>query len=301
VTELGLGTFGLRLLDERNAFEVLNTFYLGGGRVIDTAAAYGAGDVERLIGRWLEATGAEVHLTTKVGYFTDPLDHRSTDAVVAAVHASAERLGRVPDAVLLHDADWSAWGLVPGEGDPGPAWSALLRVGRELGFVPGVSGNDAARLRSLIIRHDVAEILVAKQYDSLWRSAETLLDEAGRVVRLGAPFHQGHVLDLPRLGETFANRGDYRGAAAARQLGAILREAGVDPLCAALATAWDSRAAAVVVGMRSPAEVATGLAGPVRLSSGVRRAIEENRIFHAPMQGLSHAAVAASVREPVRH
>ncbi len=300
VTELGLGTFGLRLLDEECAFAVLDAFHSGGGRVLDTAAAYGAGDVERLVGRWLDATAADVHLTTKIGYFTDPSDHRSAAAVVAAVHASAERLGRVPDVVLLHDADWPAWGLMPGERHPGPAWSALVRAARELGFVPGVSGNDTSRLRSLVVRHDVVEILVAKQYDSLWRDACALLDEAGRIVRLGAPLHQGHVLDLPRLAATFADRGDHRGAAHARQLDTILRDAEVDPVRAALAIAGDAQAAAIVVGLGSPTEVATALAGPLPLPADVRWAIEENRIYHPPMPGLSHAEVAASVREPVR-
>ena len=78
--------------------------------LIDTAQAYGSS--EDVIGAWVGGrSGDSPEVVTKL----DPaVDASDGDAVVTAVEASRRRLGRVPYAVLLHDAsqiEYAADGL----------------------------------------------------------------------------------------------------------------------------------------------------------------------------------------------
>ena len=54
---LGLGTVSFRIGRRNLAFEVLDAWRGVGGRLIDTAAVYGIGESERVIGAWLRARG----------------------------------------------------------------------------------------------------------------------------------------------------------------------------------------------------------------------------------------------------
>ena len=71
-SRLGLGTMTWgRDTGTEDARELLTMFREAGGTLIDTAAAYGAGDAERLIGRFLRESGDrdEVVIATKAGFF----------------------------------------------------------------------------------------------------------------------------------------------------------------------------------------------------------------------------------------
>ena len=62
-------------IDERRSFEVLDAYVEAGGNFIDTADSYGrrgpggAGESERIIGRWMKARGNRdrIVIATKVG------------------------------------------------------------------------------------------------------------------------------------------------------------------------------------------------------------------------------------------
>ena len=107
---LGLGTSTLHTDRADLAFPVLDAWLAAGGRLIDTAASYGAGGSERVIGAWLRSRAAResVVLLTKAGHPDD--DYRrsrvSPEVIGVDLASSLERLG-VPsvDVVLLHRDD----------------------------------------------------------------------------------------------------------------------------------------------------------------------------------------------------
>ena len=71
VSRLGLGTMTWgRDTPAENAHALLEMFCAAGGTLIDTAAAYGAGDAERIVGRLVRELGNrdEVVIATKAGF-----------------------------------------------------------------------------------------------------------------------------------------------------------------------------------------------------------------------------------------
>jgi aryl-alcohol dehydrogenase-like predicted oxidoreductase len=72
VSEIGLGTWQLGSADwgvvnDDEAFSILQSFVDAGGNFIDTADVYGAGISEKVIGRFLKTTNKELHVATKLG------------------------------------------------------------------------------------------------------------------------------------------------------------------------------------------------------------------------------------------
>jgi aryl-alcohol dehydrogenase-like predicted oxidoreductase len=96
---LGGNVFGWSI-DERRSFEVLDSYVAAGGNFIDTADVYGrrgpggAGESERIIGRWIAARGnrEQLVIATKVGMM--PELHGLTRATIrSGIEGSLERLG----------------------------------------------------------------------------------------------------------------------------------------------------------------------------------------------------------------
>jgi aryl-alcohol dehydrogenase-like predicted oxidoreductase len=72
VSEIGLGTWQLGSADwgvvnDEQAFEILQAFVDAGGNFIDTADVYGMGVSEKVIGRFLKTTKANLYVATKLG------------------------------------------------------------------------------------------------------------------------------------------------------------------------------------------------------------------------------------------
>ncbi|WP_347303829.1 aldo/keto reductase [Croceibacterium sp. TMG7-5b_MA50] len=97
---LGGNVFGWTA-DEAASFAVLDRFYEGGGRMIDTAQGYSdwvpghqGGESETMIGRWLAKSGvrAEMRIGTKTGMHGETGDLRP-ERVAAELDRSLERLG----------------------------------------------------------------------------------------------------------------------------------------------------------------------------------------------------------------
>ena len=86
--------------DEQRSFEVLDAYVADGGNFIDTADSYGrrgpagAGESERIIGRWMAARGnrEQLVIATKVGMAPDPAG-LSRASIRRGIEASLERLG----------------------------------------------------------------------------------------------------------------------------------------------------------------------------------------------------------------
>jgi aryl-alcohol dehydrogenase-like predicted oxidoreductase len=86
-------------IDEQRSFEVLDAYVAAGGNFIDTADSYGrrgpggAGESERIIGRWMAARGNrdELVIATKVG-MSPELTGLSAENIRSGAEASLERL-----------------------------------------------------------------------------------------------------------------------------------------------------------------------------------------------------------------
>ncbi|WP_328959404.1 aldo/keto reductase [Kitasatospora purpeofusca] len=281
-----LGTLHLAPLPPREGFRLLDAFAAAGGRAVDTAAFYGSGYVESVLGAWLRRTGAGLRVTTKIGHFGRTADHRSGPRIEAALAESVARLGTVPDEVLLHEGDWACWwdpaaapGTVgaPPAGTALPAWETLRSLAGREGFTAGLSGNNAGALHTTARRTGASRVLVAKQYDLVWRTAGPLLDDPARSVLLGAPFHQGAVLDLGALAAGARRDGDAGLARAADEAARLLDRHGLSPLDAAVPFVLaERRAAGVCVGLSGAHEVpdlvrAAGRVLPADLVAALRR------------------------------
>ena len=96
---LGGNVFGWTI-DEERSFAVLDAYVRAGGNFIDTADTYGrggpggAGESERIIGRWMAARGnsEQLVIATKVGMSPD-LSGLSEATIRNGIEGSLERLG----------------------------------------------------------------------------------------------------------------------------------------------------------------------------------------------------------------
>ena len=97
----------IRDIDEELGFATVVAALEAGCTLVDTAALYGGGQSEAIIGKVLRARpdlAANCTVTTKVGRSIDGYDY-SFDAVVRGVEASLERLGLERlQIVYIHDA-----------------------------------------------------------------------------------------------------------------------------------------------------------------------------------------------------
>jgi aryl-alcohol dehydrogenase-like predicted oxidoreductase len=151
---LGGNVFGFTA-DEDASFAILDRFYEGGGRMIDTAQGYSdwvpghvGGESEAVIGRWLASRSvrAEMRIHTKTGMYGKPRDLAPQKAA-EGLAKSLERLQT--DYVDLYYAHRDE-PQTPLE-EVAAGFHALVRQGlvREV----GASNYDAARLAEA---HDVA-------------------------------------------------------------------------------------------------------------------------------------------------
>ena len=94
---LGCVTFG-REIDEAASFAIMDHAYARGVRMFDTAAAYGGGESERIVGRWLASRKpTDVRIATKMLPTYEPA------RMEQSVHESLTRLGvRQIDLFYLH-------------------------------------------------------------------------------------------------------------------------------------------------------------------------------------------------------
>ncbi len=92
-------------LDDEDARRLVNKAVDLGITLFDTADVYGRGRSEELLGRWLK--GYDVVISTKVGYdfyhYEKPTRRFDPEYLSWAAARSAERLGRRPDVLMLHN------------------------------------------------------------------------------------------------------------------------------------------------------------------------------------------------------
>lgn len=304
VSRLGLGslTWG-RDTDEHEAAEQVVAFVEAGGTLIDTAASYGDGAAEALIGKLLSSviSREEIVLCTKAGASrrdgrlrTDP----SRRALLADLDASLRRLGT--DHVDL-------W-LVRGWSDAVPLEETLSALAMAVSSgraryvgVSNYTGWQVAHAHTLA-RHGLggglggAVELVATEveYSLVQREAERELIPAAHALGVGvlawSPLGRGVLTGKYRGGMPADSRGasphlagfvePYLDARSRRIVDAVVIAAdglGSAPLEVALAWARDRIGiASVLVGARTSAQLRTALAAEdLELPTEIRMALDE--------------------------
>ena len=137
---LGCVTFG-REIDEAASFALMDHAVAGGVRMFDTAAAYGGGASERIVGRWLASRRPEnITIATKM------LPPYSREHIERSIDESLERLGlRQLDWFYLHQ-----WHSDAASTETLSALDALVRSGkvRALGLSNVTTGQLADALNA---------------------------------------------------------------------------------------------------------------------------------------------------------
>jgi aryl-alcohol dehydrogenase-like predicted oxidoreductase len=263
VAKLGLGTvqFGMpyglaqpqRVVAHDEIAGVLTRAWQAGVDLIDTAAAYG--DSESAIGELRPAAAAFTIVTKTLPIRAERISASDVERVVGGVRASAARL-RVSalDALLVHESkDLLAEG--------GEALFTALQSLKRDGLVKrlGVSVYEPAVLDDLIARFPIELVqLPLNVFDQRFARQGQLLRWAARGIEIHARsvFLQGLLLRDP--GNVPAHLA--RAAAPLTKFRQRAREAGLDPLAAALAFAVQQAGVSrAVIGVDGLAELEANL------------------------------------------
>ncbi len=143
----GGGDRGWGPQDDEESVAAIHRALEAGVNWIDTAAAYGFGRSERMVGRALAGLAGRPYVFTKASLLDDGTGHvrhsLNRDSILAEAEASLRRLGI--EAIDLYQLHWP----IP-EPDIEEGWSALAEL-KEQGLVRhiGVSNFDAAQLRRI--------------------------------------------------------------------------------------------------------------------------------------------------------
>jgi aryl-alcohol dehydrogenase-like predicted oxidoreductase len=177
ITRVGFGAwavggggweFGWGPQDDEQSIAAIQHALEHGINWIDTAAAYGFGHSERVVGRALEGVADRPYVFTKCSLLEGPgrrvVHSLKRDSVLREAEASLERLGI--DAIDLYQIHWP----IP-EADIEEGWAALAEL-KEQGLVRhvGVSNFDVEQLRRI---GQIAPVeTLQPQYSLIVREAE---------------------------------------------------------------------------------------------------------------------------------
>jgi len=237
---------------------------------IDTAAAYGFGHSEEIVGHALQGVSERPYVFTKASLLEGDgrrvVHSLKRDSILREAHASLKRLG--VDAIDLYQIHWP----IPAE-DIEEGWSAFAEL-KEQGLVRhiGVSNFDVEQLRRL---HQIAPVeTLQPQYSLIERDVEPgilpFASHEGIGVIVYSPMGSGlltgrmtreRIAKLPdddwrKEDERFVEPGLSRNLQIVERLAAVAE--GHDTVPGAVAIAWTLRNPAVdgaIVGFRSPEQV----------------------------------------------
>lgn len=217
VSEISLGTCFMAEQGQDNLNRCVAFALNQGVNYFDTAADYGRGNDERMLGAALKGRRDQAFLATKVGYTDDPLDHRRADGLMRQFDQSLQRLQTDHvDVIQIHEADfrkwWKDYDLSPEEGmnhhgilmrdeeaydfASAPAGEFLRRAkaSGKARFIGLTAKN--ARLTARLLEHiEVDSLMTAHQFNPLLRNAAEFLfpitEKKGIGVVLGAALMKG--------------------------------------------------------------------------------------------------------------
>jgi aryl-alcohol dehydrogenase-like predicted oxidoreductase len=286
-------------INEQRSFEVLDAYVAAGGNFIDTADSYGrrgpggAGESERIIGRWMEARGNrdELVIATKVG-MSPELTGLSAENVRSGAEASLERLktGRI-DLYYAHKDDaqtpleetLAAFGSLIADGLIGYAAAsnysaARLALALEIGEREGMASYVALQPHYNLLERDEYEGELASLCGRAGVACVPYFGLA-RGFLTGKYRRDGEDVDSPRAQGVRESYFNERGFAVLEALDAIAAEH--DVAVAAVALAWLAAQPTVI----APIASATS---PEQLGELV--ALAELQLTPAELQRLSDAS-----------
>lgn len=272
VSELGLGTMTWgRETDDLDAAEQVRDFLDAGGNLIDTAASYGDGEAESVIGTLLggKVSRPEVVLATKAGTRRDA----SRRTLLDALDASLRRMGT--DHVDLFLV------ACPDGATPLAETASALRVAVSSGRAryAGVCNHPGwatARLATLLA-DDVGLAAVSCEYSLVQRGVEREILPAADALGLGllawSPLGRGVLTGKYRHGTPADSRAasnqlaafvqPYLEGAASSVVDAVgIAADGLGRTPAEVALSWlleREQVASAIVGARTPAQLRTSL------------------------------------------
>ena len=226
VSELGLGSAFMAGQGQDGANRCVDYAVDHGVNYFDTAANYGDGRDETMLGAALKGKRDKVILATKVG-FTDQrryrLDgHRSADQLMEQFEGSLKRLQTdYVDIIQIHEADYLKWWTdhIPDDQDA-VDWGALIEDDTDYDFSDapavefladvkrsgkarfiGLTAKNARVLARVLKVVDVDSVMTAHQFNPIFRNAVEFLfpvaQDLGVGVVIGAPLMKGW-LALPQ-------------------------------------------------------------------------------------------------------
>ena len=208
---MGSGTFKH---DLNTRVAVIQCALALGIRRFDTSPFYGHGMSQAVVGEALGKQRDEVFVATKLGHFGHHYPgaealYRNREVLWGQLHENVRSLRRPPDLLQIHEADQRVWWHEPAAGrgrlldaDEPCNYSAapvmeVLRDALDQGLCRhiGITGNQPAPLTTVLSGVDVDTVLVAYNFDPIFRSAgETLMPLSaaqGGTVLLASVFQSG--------------------------------------------------------------------------------------------------------------
>jgi aryl-alcohol dehydrogenase-like predicted oxidoreductase len=279
ITRVGFGAwaigggdweFGWGPQEDHESIAAIHRALEQGVNWIDTAAAYGFGRSERIVGRALEGLAERPYVFTKCSLLEGPerrvVHNLKRDSILREAEGSLERLGI--DAIDLYQIHWPLPAADIQEG-----WAALAEL-RDRGLVRhiGVSNFDVEQIREI---QQLAPVeTLQPQYSLVERAAERELlpfaEREGIGVIVYSPMSSGllsgkmtreRIQQLPdedwrKHDERFNEPALSENLALVERLEAVAQRHGTTP--GAVAIAWTLRNPAVdgaIVGFRRPEQV----------------------------------------------
>jgi aryl-alcohol dehydrogenase-like predicted oxidoreductase len=301
ITRVGFGAwaiggggweFGWGAQDDEASVDSIHRALELGVNWIDTAAAYGFGHSEQVVGRALAGVDDRPYVFTKASLVPGPggrvVNNLKRDSILREVEASLTRLG--VEAIDLYQIHWPN----PAE-DIEEGWSTFAEL-KEQGLVRhiGVSNFDIAQLRriqqiapvetiqppySLIARDVEDEILPFAEREAI---GVIVYSPMGSGLLTGA-MTQARIASLPdddwrRRSPHFQEPQLSRHLALVERMKIVAERLGTTPGAVAVAVAWtlkDPAVDAAIVGFRRPGQVAAILdAANLKLSEDDIETIE---------------------------
>ena len=220
ISELGLGSAFMAGQGQDGADRCVDYAVDHGVNYFDTAANYGDGRDETILGAALKGKRDKVILATKVGFINRErysLDvHRSADQLMEQLEGSLKRLQTdYVDIIQIHEADYMKWWEddIPDAEDAG-IWGALIADDKEYDFPDapaikfladakrsgkarfiGLTAKNARVLARILKAVDVHSVMTAHQFNPVFRNAVEFLfptaQDLGVGVVIGAPLMKG--------------------------------------------------------------------------------------------------------------
>ncbi len=207
-----LGTLSFMQLDKSEVADILDCFFLSGGTHLDCSLFYGGERKINDIVDIIKVNNYPAVVNVKIGHFSDMENYHNIAVLSKIIEGIKGKLKFNLCSVSLHEADWAIWwnkkyrpGYILTKNIPVTLKTNIVKL-KEIvncqGMKFGFSGNHAAGLEQAvnIIKPDI--IMLAKQFDLLWRTAKDFLDNCsytGMEIHLASPFHQGWLFRMNEL------------------------------------------------------------------------------------------------------